>query len=152
MVNTNMFLFATVAQVNYFSQVGRLISESNYNKPVLQVGNTALKENAICIHIPISYGENSDILSAIRRAWHISGLRSTTPNIKCLFAVKDNVIVGLYEYSNENNKIIDSYEQGRRELNLSLARLDYQLQFLGKRIDIVFSQQPIRYIHIEELD
>lgn len=152
MADTNMFLFSTVAQVNYFSQVGRLIAERNYNQSKLQVDNASKKENAICIHISISYGENADILSAIRRAWHISEQRSTAPAIKCLFAVKNNVIVGVYEYAKDDKKIVSSYEKGRRELNLSLARLEYQLNYLGKPIDIEFSQQPVRYVYVAELD
>lgn len=152
MADTNMFLFSTVAQVNYFAQIGRLIAEKNNKSSTIPYIKDAKNENVICIHIPISYSENADIISSVQRAWRISEQRSTAPAIKCLFAVKNNVIVGVYEYAKEDKKIINSYEKGRRELNLSLARLEYQLNYLGKPIDIDFSQQPIRYVYVAELD
>lgn len=152
MANNDIFLFATVAQVNYFAQVGRLIAMKNNNKATLKIETNSNKENAVCIHIPDSYGQTADILSAIRRAWRIDKNRCTSSSIRCIFAVVDKTIVGVYEFpKKENNKVIDSYEEDRKELNLKVANLKLQIKYLGRKIDLEAKQQPIRYIYINDI-
>lgn len=149
----NVFLFSTVAQVNYFSQVGRLIAQKNNNEAVLNMEADSDKENALCIHIPDSYGQTADILSAVRMAWRIDEARCTKPSIKCIFAIVDKVIVGVYEFSKNDNlsKVVDSYRKGRKELNLDIANLELQIKYLGRRIDLDATQQPIRYVYVDDL-
>jgi hypothetical protein len=154
MADTNMFLFSTVAQVNYFAQVGRLIAEHNYGLSAIPFTKDEKNENVVCIHIPTSYSENADIITCVQRAWRISKERCTSHNIKCVFAILNKVVVGIYEFGKYEKEtcVFDSYEKGRRELNLVLAKLDYQTRFLGRRLNIEkMSEQPIRYIHIKNL-
>lgn len=153
MSDKNVFLFSTVAQVNYFSQVGRLIAEKNNNEATLNVEANSDKENALCIHIPDSYGETADILSVVKKAWRISEERCTSPAIKCVFAIVDKTIVGVYEFSKNENlgKVIDSYENGRKELNLKVANLELQVKYLGRKIDLEATRQPIRYVYINDV-
>ena len=149
----NVFLFSTIAQVNYFSQVGRLIAEKNNNEATLNVEANSDKENTLCIHIPDSYGQTADILSAVRRAWRIDEIRCTKPSIKCIFAIVDKTIVGVYEFSKNGNlgKVVDSYKKGRKELNLEVANLELQIKYLGRRIDLEATQQPLRYVYVNDV-
>ncbi len=149
----NVFLFSTMAQVNYFSQVGRLIAQKNNNEAVLNMEANSDKEKALCIHIPDSYGQAADLLSAVRRAWRIDGERCTKPSIKCIFAIVDKTIVGVYEFSkNENiSKVIESYENGRKELNIEVANLELQIKYLGRKIDLEATRQPIRYVYVDDV-
>lgn len=149
MADKNMFLFSTVAQVNYFAQVGRLIALGNYRKDTIVGRADSKKENILCIHIPHTYSEMETQI-AMSQAWYISKTRSIQPNIKCIFAVFENTIVGVYKFA-EKNQIVDSSEEGRRKLNIKLAEQKYQLKYLGRGIDIKFTEQPIRYIYIENL-
>ncbi|MBP3551407.1 MAG: hypothetical protein J6J57_07160 [Alistipes sp.] len=149
MADKNMFLFSTVAQVNYFAQVGRLIALGNYKEDIIVGLADSQKENVLCIHIPHTYSE-MEIQIAISQAWHISETRPIQPNIKCIFAIFENTIVGVYKFA-EKNQIVDSSEEGRRKLNIKLAKQEYQIKYLGRKINIEFTQQPIRYIYIEDL-
>ena len=86
MPNKNMFLFSTVAQVNYFSQVGRLIAEKNYNKDntPLTLSSRGNEDNTICVIIPVSYGQHADLLISARRAWKINkGMCQLPPSLLC---------------------------------------------------------------------
>lgn len=47
MKSSNLFQFATVAQVNYFSQIGRLIAEKNYKKRAIVIAPDEKNENVL---------------------------------------------------------------------------------------------------------
>ena len=136
MADKNMFLFSTVAQVNYFAQVGRLIAEKNYkdDKNLQDLASENEEDNARCVILHATYGQYSDLVSSVRRAWKISIETFNSKNIKYVFAVYKNVIVGIYEFT-EKNKVIESYEPERYEFNLQIADLNMQNKWLGVRLD-----------------
>lgn len=131
-----MFLFSTVAQVNYFSQVGRLIAEKNYNKDSnpLTLISKGDEDNTICVIIPISYGQHADLLISARRAWKINKENFNKKSIQYLFAIYENVIVGIFRLTPDNN-IVKSYEDERYEFNLQVAELQMQEKWLGVEIN-----------------
>ena len=135
MSNKNMFIFSTMAQVNYFSQVGRLIAEQNYtnssNKKLISKGK---ENNAICVIIPVSYGQHADLLTSARRAWQINKKEFDKKCINYLFAIYENVIVGVYRLT-KDNFVVKSYEEDRWEFNLQIAELPMQNKWLGVRLD-----------------
>lgn len=135
MADTNMFLFSTVAQVNYFAQIGRLIAERNYNEEnILPLTSRGDENNTICVIISNSYGQYADILTSTRRAWQINKANFDKMNIKYIFAIYANVIVGIYKLTKDNS-VIKSYEEGRWEFNLQIAELSLQNKWLGIRLD-----------------
>lgn len=134
MSNKNMFLFSTMAQVNYFSQVGRLIAEQNYTNRSKKLISKEKEDNAICVIIPVSYGQHADLLTSARRAWQIGKKEFDKKSIKYLFAIYENVIVGVYQLTKDNS-VVKSYEEDRWEFNLQIAELPMQNKWLGVRLD-----------------
>lgn len=151
MENSNLFRFATLAQANYFSQVGRLIAENNYKQGEIEIIADRPNENLLCVVIPSSYGQYADIISSAEQAWHINEKRCSNDSIKCVVAIADNVIVGVYELVKEKPNS-PSPEEHRLKLNLQLAQLELQQLLLGRRVKMVQCQQVIRYSYLEELD
>lgn len=133
MADINMFLFSTVAQVNYFAQVGRLIAEQNYRKRPKKLISKGDEDNALCVIIPVSYGQYGDLLSAVRRAWKIDKEQFDKKTIQYMFAIYENVIVGVYKLV-EDRQIIKSYEEDRYEFVLQIADIQIQSKWLGVRL------------------
>lgn len=150
MTDTNMFLFSTVAQVNYFAQVGRLIAEKNNksSKSPKSIKSTGEQnDNAVCVIIKESYGQNADIITSVRRAWMMNKKRVSNKQIEYVLAIFNNTIIGVYEFA-DKNRIVESYEPERVELNIKLASLEMQNKWLGIRVKDTKGGE-IHYTHIE---
>ena len=137
MADKNMFLFSTVAQVNYLSQIGRLIAEKNYKDgkrlPKLESKGDE-NNNTLCVILATTYGQYADLMPSVRRAWRINIEAFNRQNIKYVFAIYENVIVGIYELI-DHNGVVESYEESRYEFNLQIANLNMQSQWLGVRLN-----------------
>ena len=150
MADTNMFLFSTVAQVNYFAQVGRLIAEKNNksSKSPKSIKSTGEQnDNAVCVIIKESYGQNVDIITSVRRAWMMNKQRVSNKQIEYVLAIFNNTIIGVYEFA-DKNRIVESYEPERVELNIKLASLEMQNKWLGIRVKDTKGGE-IHYTYIE---
>ena len=134
MADTNMFLFSTVAQVNYFAQVGRLIAEKNNRKSCIPLPQKGTEDNTICVILPVSYGQYVDLQTSARRAWEINKDTFDKKRIKYLFAIYKNVIVGIYLLTKDRG-VIKSYEDGRWEFNLQIAEFPMQEKWLGVKLN-----------------
>ena len=150
MLDKNMFLFSTVAQVNYFSQVGRLIAEKNYEndkrvKSIKSKGEDM--DNAVCVIIKTSYGQSADLISSTRRAWIINKERVSNKRIEYVLAIFNNTIVGVFEFV-DKNRIVESYEPNRIEFNITLASIEMQNRWLGVRV-IDTDGGVVHYTHLE---
>lgn len=150
MADTNMFLFSTVAQVNYFAQVGRLIAEKNNksSKSPKSIKSTGEQnDNAVCVIIKESYGQYADIITSARKAWMMCKERINNKQIEYVIAIFNNTIIGVYEFA-DKNKFVESYEPERVELNIKLASLEMQNKWLGIRVKDTKGGE-IHYTHIE---
>lgn len=151
MKTSNLFQFATVAQINYFSQIGRLIAEKNYNESIITIQSNKENENVLCVLIPSSYGQYADIASSASRQWRISEERCVKSSIKYVLAIANDVIVGVFELA-KDKPTSPGTEEHRRILNMEIADIEVQMKLLGRKVDIISSQQVVRYTYLAELD
>lgn len=152
MKSSNLFQFVTVAQVNYFSQIGRLIAEKNYKKRTIVIAPDEKNENVLCVLIPSSYGQYADIASSASRQWRISEERCVESSIKYVLAIANDVIVGVFELSKDKPTSAGT-EEHRRILNMEIADIDVQMKLLGRKVDVgLSSRQIVRYTYLKEVD
>ena len=98
-----MFLFSTVAQTNYFAQVGRLIAKGNYSKsgPKRCLRSKDDNDNTFCVIIRHTYEHYNDLITTVRRAWMINIDEFRKKHIEHVFAIYENVIVGVYKLAKD---------------------------------------------------
>lgn len=122
------FAFTTLAQVEYFAKVGQLLASKNNVRKNIKIDKNKVGE-ILCVVINHNYYMYSDIVSAARKAWSID--EQKVKNIKYVCAVCNSTIVGVYELMG----LETSAEEGKICLNLTIADIDKQEEFLGRTFD-----------------
>ena len=124
----NLFNFSTLSQVEYFAKIGRQIALANNQKAILKI-NKDKAGSYLCVVVNDSYDLYSDIATATRKAWFIDNDKIQSVEYVC--AVCHCTIVAVYKLQ----KTIESYEQGRMELNIEIADFETQRKYLGRKLN-----------------